>query len=221
MQPSECCIFRMTIASVIGSCITLLLVRGLDPVVALIHGRAAIRPMMALGGICFLLILPGLVSAEINGGLITYLRECLAVSRQEGARTASTRVTLSIDTTQPLVVHLPGARRDAGTRPAHALDDAEALQLGVVHLDAAVAAIGDVDVAGVVRRDAVRGVELVGRAAALAEGLHPVAVLVELENGGLGVATNTAVVVLRVAAREDENGAVGRDGLDAAPRDGF
>ncbi|ACB23004.1 CBS-domain-containing membrane protein [Methylobacterium sp. PvP062] len=36
MQPSECCIFRMTIASVIGSCITLLLVRGLDPVVALL-----------------------------------------------------------------------------------------------------------------------------------------------------------------------------------------
>ena len=36
MQPSECCIFRMTIASVIGSCVTLLLVRGLDPLVALL-----------------------------------------------------------------------------------------------------------------------------------------------------------------------------------------
>ncbi|MCJ2116965.1 hypothetical protein MKK65_10355 [Methylobacterium sp. J-001] len=31
MQPSECCIFRMIIASVIGSAITLVLVRGFDP----------------------------------------------------------------------------------------------------------------------------------------------------------------------------------------------
>ena len=31
MQPSECCIFRMIIASVIGSGVTLLLVRGFDP----------------------------------------------------------------------------------------------------------------------------------------------------------------------------------------------
>ena len=30
MQPSECCIFRMAIASVIGSFVTLVLVRGLD-----------------------------------------------------------------------------------------------------------------------------------------------------------------------------------------------
>lgn len=36
MQPSECCIFRMTLASVLGSCITLLLVRGLDPISALL-----------------------------------------------------------------------------------------------------------------------------------------------------------------------------------------
>ncbi len=36
MQPSECCIFRMTAASVIGSCVTLLLVRGLDIVTALL-----------------------------------------------------------------------------------------------------------------------------------------------------------------------------------------
>ncbi|APT29880.1 MULTISPECIES: hypothetical protein [Methylobacterium] len=36
MQPSECCIFRMTLASVLGSCITLLLVRGLDPIAALL-----------------------------------------------------------------------------------------------------------------------------------------------------------------------------------------
>lgn len=31
MQPSECCIFRMIIASVIGSAVTLLLVRGFEP----------------------------------------------------------------------------------------------------------------------------------------------------------------------------------------------
>ena len=31
MQPSECCIFRMIIASVIGSGVTLLVVRGFDP----------------------------------------------------------------------------------------------------------------------------------------------------------------------------------------------
>lgn len=31
MQPSECCIFRMIIASVIGSAVTLLVVRGFDP----------------------------------------------------------------------------------------------------------------------------------------------------------------------------------------------
>ena len=36
MQRSECCIFRMTLASVLGSCITLLLVRGLDPIAALL-----------------------------------------------------------------------------------------------------------------------------------------------------------------------------------------
>jgi hypothetical protein len=45
MQPSECCIFRMTLASVLGSCITLLLVRGLDPIAALllipVGGRTA------------------------------------------------------------------------------------------------------------------------------------------------------------------------------------
>ena len=59
-------------------------------------------------------------------------------------------------------------------------DLAEEFAVAVEDLDAAVAAVGDVDVSLGVGGDAVRRVELAGLVAGFAEGLEPFAVLVDL-----------------------------------------
>ncbi len=59
-------------------------------------------------------------------------------------------------------------------------DLTEEFSVAVEDLDAAVAAVGYVDVALCVGGDAVRGIELAGLVAGLAEGHEPLAVLVDL-----------------------------------------
>ena len=76
--------------------------------VALMHGRHALRPIAVLAVTCALTLSPGIVLAQIDGGLLKYLRESLELSRQEAGRTTSSRVRFVIDPSQPLLQHLPG-----------------------------------------------------------------------------------------------------------------
>src|SRR5262249_58466100 len=59
-------------------------------------------------------------------------------------------------------------------------DLAQEVTVVVEHLDAVIAAIGDIDIAIGVGRDRVRGGELPGATAAVPPGFNPVAVLVDL-----------------------------------------
>src|SRR5260370_3556550 len=67
-------------------------------------------------------------------------------------------------------------------------DLAEEFPVGVEDLDAAIAAIGDVDIVLRVDGDAVRRVELAGLVAGLAPGLEPVAVLIGFADARIDVA---------------------------------
>jgi hypothetical protein len=60
-----------------------------------------------------LTLLPGIVLAHVDGGLLKYFRESLELSRQEAARTTSSRVRFVVDPSQPLLQHL-----DAASPPA-------------------------------------------------------------------------------------------------------
>jgi hypothetical protein len=74
--------------------------------VFLVHRRAgAPRPLLTLAAICVAVLLPGVLFAQLHGGFITYLKECLEVSRQEASRTAKPGAHFSVDWSQPLVVH--------------------------------------------------------------------------------------------------------------------
>ena len=75
--------------------------------VALMHGRDALRPIAVLAVTCAVTLSPGIVLAQIDGGLLKYLRESLELSRQEAGRTTSARVRFIIDPSQPLLQHLP------------------------------------------------------------------------------------------------------------------
>ena len=86
----------------------------------------------------------------------------------------------------------PGLLPMAGTgvgRNGHVDGDlAKEFAVAVEHLDAAVAAVGHVDVPLRVGRDAVRRVELAGLVAGLAPGLEPVAVLIDFRDARIDVA---------------------------------
>ena len=75
----------------------------------MLHGRAVGRPLAILILTCATMLLPGAVLAQIDGGLIKYLRECIELSRAEAARTTNTRFQFSIDTSQPLLHHVERA----------------------------------------------------------------------------------------------------------------
>ena len=77
-------------------------------------------------------------------------------------------------------------------------DLAQELAVAVEHLDAPVAAVGDIDIALGVGADAVRRAELARLAAAVAPGLHPVAVLVDLGDARIDVAVADIGVARRV-----------------------
>ena len=77
--------------------------------VVLMHGRDSLQRMAVLAATCALTLSPGLVLAQIDGGLLKYLRESLELSRQEAGRTTSARVRFLIDPSQPLLRHLPPA----------------------------------------------------------------------------------------------------------------
>ena len=91
-------LFRHDHGVYLGTAATVLLV--------LMHGRDVLKPMTVLAATCALLVLPGLVLAQIDGGVLKYLRESLALSRQEADRTTNVRVRFFIDPSQPLVRHL-------------------------------------------------------------------------------------------------------------------
>ena len=82
------------------------------------HGRHVLQPMAVLAATCALIMLPGVVLAQIDGGVRKYLRESFALSRQEAARTTNTRVRFIIDPSRPLVQHLAAT---APPRPRIAL----------------------------------------------------------------------------------------------------
>src|SRR5215813_1327772 len=113
-----------------------------------------------------------------------------------------------------------GRHRHAG----HA-DRSEERAVGIEDLDAAVAAVGDVDVAARIGRDTVRRVELALLRPLLAPRLHPVAVLRKLCDAGIDVAVADEDVALRVPGdvrRLPELAIHVRAWRrDARPRDGF
>ena len=75
----------------------------------LMHGREVLQPMGVLAAPCVLILLPGLVLAQIDGGVLKYLRESLALSRQEAARTTNARVRFIVNPSQPLLQRLAAA----------------------------------------------------------------------------------------------------------------
>ena len=102
-----------------------------------------------------------------------------------------------------------GPRRDAD-RPRRPADAEFLLEFAVAveHLDAAIGAVGDVEIAVGVADDAVRGVELAGAGAALAPVLDQVAVLAEFGDARIAVAVgdvDAAVCVPRSRRSADRN----------------
>ena len=74
--------------------------------ILLMHRRHALQPMAVIAATCALTLLPGIVLAQIDDGLLKYFRESLELSRQEAARTTSARVRFIVDPSQPLLRHL-------------------------------------------------------------------------------------------------------------------
>jgi hypothetical protein len=70
------------------------------------HGRHVLQPMAVMAATCVLTLLPGTVLAQIDDGLLKYLRESLELSSQEAGRTTSSRVRFIIDPSQPVLQHL-------------------------------------------------------------------------------------------------------------------
>jgi hypothetical protein len=75
----------------------------------LIHGRDVLQPIAVLAATCALMLLPGLVLAQIDGGVLKYLRESFELSRQEAARTSNAGVRFIVDPSRPLLQHLAAA----------------------------------------------------------------------------------------------------------------
>jgi hypothetical protein len=79
----------------------------------LMHGRHMLRPMAVMATTCALTLLPGVVLAQIDGGLLKYFRESIALSRQEAERTTSSRIRFVVDPSRPLLQHLDTDRPPA------------------------------------------------------------------------------------------------------------
>jgi hypothetical protein len=62
------------------------------------------RQLLILSATCAAMLLPGVLFAQMDGGFITYLRQCLETSRQEASRTARPGAHFVIDWSQPLIV---------------------------------------------------------------------------------------------------------------------
>ncbi|HTI41933.1 MAG TPA: hypothetical protein VL693_08920 [Vicinamibacterales bacterium] len=67
-------------------------------------GTQRYRQLSVLAATCLLMLLPGIAFAQMHGGFITYLRQCLETSRQEASRTAKPGARFVIDWSQPLLV---------------------------------------------------------------------------------------------------------------------
>src|SRR5207248_3500403 len=68
----------------------------------LMHGREARRPLLIFTGTCLVALLPGIVLAQVHGGFVTYLRDCLSLSRQEASRTVESGLQFDVDPHQKL-----------------------------------------------------------------------------------------------------------------------
>jgi hypothetical protein len=77
--------------------------------VLLMHGRDAWRPLSVLAVTCAAVMLPGIVVAEIDGGVVRYLRQSFELSRQEARRTTNSTVRFTVDPSQPLLQRLASA----------------------------------------------------------------------------------------------------------------
>jgi hypothetical protein len=75
--------------------------------ILLVHGRSAGRPLAGYATFVLVGLLPGLVFVQQHGGILTYVRECLATSRSEIARTTDAPALLQIDWSQPWLARLP------------------------------------------------------------------------------------------------------------------
>jgi hypothetical protein len=81
--------------------------------IVLMHGRYMLQPIAVLATTCALTLLPGVVLAQIDDGLLKYFRESITLSRQEAGRTTSSRVRFVVDPSRPLLQHLDADRPPA------------------------------------------------------------------------------------------------------------
>ncbi len=75
--------------------------------ILLVNGWRSARPLLACAAVALAAMTPGIVFAQQHGGFLSYLRECLALSRREVSRTVSTGARLQIDWAQPLLAPAP------------------------------------------------------------------------------------------------------------------
>ena len=68
----------------------------------LMHGTRMVRPLGIVVATSAALLVPGAVLAQMDGGVATYLRRCIELSRAEAARTTNASVRFTIDRSQPL-----------------------------------------------------------------------------------------------------------------------
>ncbi|MBM3817908.1 MAG: hypothetical protein FJW14_02650 [Acidimicrobiia bacterium] len=77
--------------------------------ILLVNGRRAARPLLACAALVLAGLTPGIVFAQQHGGFLSYLRECLTLSRREVSRTVSGGARFQVDWSQPLLARVPPA----------------------------------------------------------------------------------------------------------------
>jgi hypothetical protein len=76
---------------------------GSVALVLLTQGRHAWRPVSVFAITCTAVVLPGLALAEIDGGVVRYLRQSFELAQQEARRTTNGTIRFTIDPSQPLL----------------------------------------------------------------------------------------------------------------------
>ena len=75
--------------------------------IVLVAGKRAPRALAGFGAFVLVALMPGILFAEQHGGVVAYLRECLALSRREVSRTVGGPARFQVDWSQPLLVRIP------------------------------------------------------------------------------------------------------------------
>ncbi|MEQ1911266.1 MAG: hypothetical protein ABMA15_20775 [Vicinamibacterales bacterium] len=84
-----------------------------------VHWPRVWPPWLRLGGFVLIGLLPGLVFVQLHGGVVSYLRNGLELSRQEATRTIAPAPAFEFDWSQPWLVHVeapPPPRPRIGVR---------------------------------------------------------------------------------------------------------